>query len=123
MSELDKIPGFLEFLEDSIVIFGDRAQNKKPISSETIHNFMLDRFNEALTNISTELSCRSVVNGTIPCEPSNWVEGIPCEVLKPGHKWEKGQVVIRITAEFVPDEEVVNKPEKTIEPSLDEFRE
>ena len=122
MSELDKIPGFLEFLEDSIVIFGDRAQKKKPISSETIHDFMLNRFNEALNNISRELSYNAVVDGTIPCDPSNWVEGIPCEVLRPGYKWEKGQVVIRITAEFVPDEEVANEPEQPIEPSLDTFR-
>jgi hypothetical protein len=49
--------------------------------------------------------------------------GFPAQIIQSGESWKKGQIRLRVVAEFVPDEEVENESEKPIEPSLDEFRE
>lgn len=122
MSNLEKIPGFLESLNDSIVVFGDRVRNKRPASSEMIHDVMLNRVNEVISYLSSDLSCSGVITGITSSEPSDWETGIPCEVLKPDQSWKNGRLVLRVIAEFVEDESESNV-ESPIEPSLDEFRE
>ena len=37
MAQLDKVSGFSEFLDDSIIVFGDRIKNKRPTSSEMLN--------------------------------------------------------------------------------------
>lgn len=37
--------------------------------------------------------------------PQSWLQGIACELLKPGSPdWKKGKVRIRVEFEFIPDE-------------------
>lgn len=53
--------------------------------------------------------------------PKWFVEGIGCEILKPGSKgWQKGKVKlhINVTVEFCPDEPEIEEPESP----LDDFR-
>ena len=122
MAQLDKVSGFSEFLDDSIIVFGDRIKNKRPTSSEMLNDVMLKRINEVLSYLSSDLSCYGVFSG-VASDPSDWDVGIPCEVLKPGQLWKSGKMTFRIVTEFVPDDiESENLPDKAIEPSLDTFR-
>ena len=122
MAQLDKVSGFSEFLDDSIIVFGDRIKNKRPTSSEMLNTVMLERINEVLSYLSSDLSCHGVFSG-VSADPSDWDMGIPCEVLKPGQLWKSGKMTFRIVTEFVPDDiESENLPDKAIEPSLDTFR-
>ncbi len=128
MSNLEKIPGFLESLNDSIVVFGDRTRNKRPASSEMIHDLMLKRANEVISYLSSDLSCNNVLTGITSSEPSDWAVGIPCEVLKPNQSWRSGKLTFRVVAEFTPDslesEKICLDSEKDpdLSSSLDDIR-
>ena len=122
MAQLDKVSGFSEFLDDSIIVFGDRISNKRPTSSEMLNDVMLKRINEVLSYLSSDLSCYGVFSG-VASDPSDWDVGIPCEVLKLGQLWKSGKMTFRVVTEFIPDDiESENLPEQPIEPSLDTFR-
>ena len=107
MSRLEKITGSLQDYQESIIVLGDRKKNLRPVYTEMVHNFILQRTDEMLENLSSDLSCGSVLGG-ISSEPSDWFNGIPCEILKPGQAWEKGKITLRITIDFISDSNSVN---------------
>jgi hypothetical protein len=125
MSRLEKITGSLQNYQESIIILGDRNKNKRPVSSEMINDFMLLRANEMLDFLSSDLNCNSLIRGDTPSEPSDWFNGIPCEILKPDRGWEKGKITLRITADFISDSNLDTSEEinpYAVNLSLDEIR-
>ena len=78
--------------------------------------------------MSHDLHVDKVIDGTVSTESSDWLEGIPCELLQPGHEWRSGILKLKISTEFIPDiiesEKFLsqNIPVSSINSSLDDIR-
>ncbi|AKG24295.1 KGK domain-containing protein [Calothrix sp. 336/3] len=79
-------------------------------------------FGEFWEKLRNKLSSEG--RGSIPYSRSisSWFnEGMECELLVPGKKWQKGKVRIKISLEFAPDElEIEETPES--ESPLEDIR-
>ncbi|WP_088242110.1 KGK domain-containing protein [Calothrix rhizosoleniae] len=106
--------------DDSVVSWGCCTLKVNQFLSH-IYGFLRDKGWENIRN-----NLYSAGSGRIPKQSEDlfFIEGIDCEILKPGKSWEKGKLKITISVEFQPDEpEVETTTENTnSESSLDDIR-
>lgn len=107
----------IELSQDAVIMFGTFGVQ---------HQFIDEKIESVRDEISEHIHGGLSESAILPEESSAedcFTYGYSCRVLEPGKNWNEGRLRFRIVVEFVPDRiEVVNKPEKTIEPSLDTFR-
>jgi hypothetical protein len=89
--------------------------NAESENGDTVLSFphSMFRLNEFIKSVQEALrksglnALRNNLNsrGGIPGDLTQWyIQGVDCELLKPGKGWKKGKIKINISLEFSPDE-------------------
>ena len=119
---------FSQIPDNSVIVFGDREIGRSGATVELLQKRLLTRIDECISYMSHDLHVDKVIDGTVSTESSDWLEGIPCELLQPGRAWRSGILKLKISTEFIPDileSEIIlpqNVSTSSVSPSLDDIR-
>ena len=72
--------------------------------------------NGNLNHLNHEL--KSINSRVLPSvkKPENWVnQGVDCQILTPGKKWQKGRFRMKVSLEFCPNEPEIKAPESLLQ--------
>jgi KGK domain len=103
--------------DNSVVIFGEDFNYKNGATVELIEDRFSRRIEQSISYASSDLKEERIISENEDINLMNWLEGLPCQVLQPGKKWQEGKIRLRVIAEFVP-----NDSETGMESILDDIR-
>ena len=103
--------------DNSVVIFGEDFNHQNGATVELIEDRFSTRIEQSISHASSDLMEEKIISRNANINLMNWLQGLPCQVLQPGKKWQEGKIRLRIIAEFVP-----NDSETGMESILDDIR-
>ena len=103
--------------DNSVVIFGEDFDHKNGATVELLEDRFSTRIGQSMSHASSDLMEEKIFSENTNLNRMNWLEGLPCQILQPGKKWQEGKIRLRVVAEFVP-----NESETAIESILDDIR-